>query len=130
MSKYYLRPDDINDVQLQKLASDKYLADTDAYIQNLALRLGLTTADIMLPLTFDAKKLAIAYLCKSISQDNIGINVQANGYGVEVDLYKVKWNTWAKEFDRLEPLVTAEVLSGQADTPPEFASMGIQVYRS
>jgi hypothetical protein len=130
MTVFYCTATEVRDDQLQKLVSDTYLKDTDNYIQDVALRLGLTTADIKVPLTFTAKKLALAFLCKSIAQDKIGVNVQANGYGVEVDLYKVKWTIWNKEFERLEPMVTAEVLTGDADTPPEFANTGIQVYRS
>lgn len=130
MTVYYCNASEVRDDQLQKLVTDTYLAHTDRYIQDLALRLGLRTTDIKVPLTFTAKELALAFLCKSIAQDKIGVNVQANGYGVEVDLYKVKWTIWNREFERLEPMVTAEVLVDVADTPPEFASAGIQVYRS
>jgi hypothetical protein len=130
MTAHYCRATDVNDKQIQALVNDTYLADTDSFINDLALRLGLAETDIEVPLTYTAKKLALAFLCKTIAQDNIGINVQANGYGVEVDLYKVKYNIWSKEFDRLVTEVTAEVLSGDADTPPEFANMGIPLVRS
>lgn len=128
MSTYVVRAE-VADKQLQALVTDDYLADTDLYIQNLALRLGLTVAQIKSPLTFTAKKLAIAYLCTAIARDNIGINIQAQGYGADIDLYKSKWKTWSAEFERLEPQVSAEVLTGDADTPEEFASGSIPLFR-
>lgn len=130
MTAFYVNATEVNDAQIQALVNDVYLSDTDSFINDLALRLGITVSKIKVPLTYTARKLALAFLCKTIAQDRIGINVQSNGYGVDTDVYKVKWTVWGKECDRLLPQVTAEVLSGDADTPPEFADMGISLVRS
>lgn len=127
---HYVNATYVNDPQISRLVKDTHLDEVDRYINDLAASRGVSVTQIAVPLADRAMRLARAYLCVMLCRDNTGVNVQSNGYGVDVDVYKVKWGVWNREFENLEPQVTAEILTGEADTPPEFAQVGIPIYRS
>jgi hypothetical protein len=125
---HYLTMADVRDETLKNLVTDDYLALGDRYITTLCKRRGVTVSDVTKPLPDLARELLIAYTCMSIALDKMGVGSQQAGHGVELDIYMVKEKAWRREFERLEPQVTAEVLLDEADTPGEFAS-SIMIFR-
>lgn len=120
---HYATADEVSDSQLKDLVTEAYLKRADSDLDTLAKRNGVAPEDIEQdPLDQILVDLYVAYLCKRICADNIGINAQAYGNGADVDVYAAKLKHYRAEISRLEGMVTAEILTGSADQPQEFSS--------
>lgn len=126
---HFITSVDITDAALSQLVTPNYLTKTDQDVAALARMRGITEDQIERdPLDHLLRELAIAYCCKRICIDKMGINPQAYGMGVEVDIYASKLKHYKAEIDRLEPIITAEVLTGKADTAEEYSS-SVELFR-
>ncbi len=125
---YYITLSDITDAALATHANVAYLQKLERYIQNLAKMRGVDIAQVPKPLRSFAFDLAVAYVCMTIAMEKSGVNAHQAGAGVELDIYMVKEKQWRKEFERLEPIVSGEVLLDVAETPAAFAS-SIRLFR-
>ena len=126
---HYVTTADLTDKALKDLVTEDYLNLADKDIETLAKRNGVAIEDIEIdplhPLLVD---LFAAYLYVRICRDNSGMNPQAYGMGAEVDIYSAKLKQYRSEISRIEGTMTPEILTGEADTPQEFAG-SIEVFR-
>lgn len=127
---HYINSLDVTDEALKSLVNEDYLKRADTDLRNLARMRGVDVEDIETsPLDPILVDLCIAYLCKRICMDKAGINPQAYANGAEFDIYAYKLKVYSQRVKELEAMVTVELLTGDADTPEEFAS-GMELFRS
>lgn len=125
---HYITIADVLDAALKPHVDDPLLGQVDRYIENFAKLRGVSLSHLAKPLPSFALDLAVAYACMTVAMLKSGVNAQQGGNGVEVDIYMVKEKQWRREFERLETMVTAEVLTGDADTPEEH-SASVEIFR-
>lgn len=127
--QHYIAVTDVKDVVLAPHVTTEYLEQLERYIQNLAKVLEVDIAKVPKPLTTFALDLAVAFVCLSIARDKSGVNPQQAGNGVELDVYMVKEKMWRKEFERLEGMVSAPVLTNGTVTRGSFAH-SVMIWRT
>jgi hypothetical protein len=86
---------------------EQWLTCVDNEVKRLALKQGLFESEILTPLNSIVKEYAVAYFCLIVFRDNIGSN------NVDVpaeEKYRVKYDLYVSETDRLKPQCTKELL--------------------
>lgn len=127
----YITNAELTDDLLKPLVTPSYMARGDKDLQALAAMRGVDVGDIE---TSPLHPLIVEWLCAKIytriALDKSGVNHQASAYGVDpsADVYRNKLKDYRQELARLEPMITAEVLTGDADEAKEFSG-SIELFR-
>jgi hypothetical protein len=121
------------DELLKEFVDEDYISDSDAYINDLAISLGVVPTRIPTPCPNIVKRLSIALTYRTIAGDRSMMNNEGDDGR---DAYELKRVYWANEVERLEGLITADALTGGKDglggglaTKVAFP-MSVPIYRS
>lgn len=125
---------DIKDELIKNIVTndETYLDRADDALVDLASRMGIEEDDIeTTTLPYHVKEYLKAYVGWEVCFNNLGLNKQKIGQdGLELDPYDIKLPFYEKRLDKFKSGMTAEILTGDADTPEEYASQSANIYRS
>jgi hypothetical protein len=106
----YFELADIRDSLLQKLVRPEDVEESAAYIDDIALRLGVNPGRIPSPAPFQVKTLAMCYALMLTAQNASRMNSDGGEDGA--DAYEMKRRIYAKRVAELEAQVTPQTLLG------------------
>jgi hypothetical protein len=124
---------DINDKLIKKIVSEDsdYFDRADDALVSKASRLGLTESQILVPVTFLVKEWLKAYVGKEVCFNNLSLNNRLlSQEDVTIDVYETKYKWYEMKFAEIDGQITKEVLTGDADTPQEYAYSTGRIYRA
>lgn len=114
----YFEITEIRDKLLLKLVKPEDVTESTAYIDDIAIRLGVTPGDIPIPAPFAVKTLAMCYALMTAAL-NASMNNGAGGEN-EADAYELKRRVYAKRVLELESQITAQTLLGGGSVRKKF----------
>lgn len=107
----YIDVKDIDDGLLEVNESD--ITEAESYIENVAQRKGVKVSEIIVPLTFRPRRLAICFACYNCCLRNVGKDPTTTfDSGSRDDIYAQKLSFYKKELKENEEIVTALDFSG------------------
>ena len=108
----YIFLDDIKDEVLRCTQSD--VDEGNNYIARMAFRLGVSTADIVVPTPIVIKRIGVVYACYNRALNTVGTDptTAIDGSRSE-DIYNIKRKTYLDELRRLENEITVEDFTGR-----------------
>lgn len=129
-----LAASDIKDQLILRIVSSDttYLDRADLALIDAASELGIDSADIeTTTLPFIVKEYLKYYVGWEVCFNNMVMNNQKiTQDGIELDPYREKYDYYEKKLDEFKKKLTKEILTGDADTPEEYAGGTTQIYRS
>lgn len=114
----YFTISDIRDELLKGLITEADIAESTAYIDDIAIRLGVRPERIVSPVPFQVKTLAMSYALM-LTALNASMNNGAGGESA-ADSYEIKRQVYAKRVASLEDQVTAQTLLGGGSASRKF----------
>lgn len=102
----YFDPLEVRDVLLKDILAEADILDSTAYINDLAIRFGVSPSNIPTPAPFQIKTLAMCYALMQTAL-NTSMNNGSGGES-EADAYELKRRIYAKRVADLESQVTAQ----------------------
>lgn len=114
----YFTMDDVRDELLKGLITEDDIIESTAYIDDIAIRLGVRPDRIVMPVPFQVKTLAISYALM-LTALNASMNNGAGGESA-ADSYEIKRQVYAKRVASLEDQVTAQTLLGGGSASRKF----------
>jgi hypothetical protein len=114
----YFALGDVRDELLKELITDADIAESTAYIDDIAMRLGVRPERIPEPPPFQIKSLAMSYALM-LTALNASMN-NGNGGENEADAYELKRRVYAKRVAELEAQVTVQTLLGGGSSGRKF----------
>ena len=127
----YIATTDIRDKILATEVVSADITDSTSFFNDFVISKGLETTDIDIPVHFRIADMLIYYVQMRMSEERIGIqsNISIRSDGQPVDLYEEKYKRYKKEFEDRQDGITNEMITGDADTPEEYASGQVRIYR-
>lgn len=114
----YFTMDDVRDELLKGLITEDDIIESTAYIDDIAIRLGVRPERIVTPTPFQVKTLAKCYALMQTAL-NASLNNGAGGENA-ADAYEIKRQVYAKRVASLEDQVTAQTLLGGGSASRKF----------
>lgn len=114
----YFTMSDVRDELLKGLITEDDIAESTAYIDDIAIRLGVRPERIVTPAPFQVKTLAMSYALM-LTALNASMNNGAGGENA-ADSYEIKRQVYAKRVAALEDQVTAQTLLGGGSSSRKF----------
>jgi hypothetical protein len=128
-----LKITDIKDELIYNIvdADDSYLDRADDALVHLASTRGVLEADIeTTTLPYVLKEYLKAYVGWEVCFNNAGNNnTELHQEEILTDVYAEKLEYYTKHLKKITGMVTKEVLTGDADTPAEYAFSFGEVFR-
>lgn len=125
MMSAYITEDDVADDALKGIVTDEDFIYASGKLDSLVVeRLGLTVADIMIPLHTDIKEYVLAHAYARRSKLTIGMG---NRVMDGMDVYAYKYNLYIREAAALELRITPSMVTGIVSTGT--GSKSIPLYR-
>lgn len=122
----YIGTEDVEDDVLVSLIQESDTEYATSRINSIARSLGVSTDEIVTPLTDEVKELAVAIACERRAKLSVGTATRSeNG----MDVYEVKRRTYAKDVERLTGQMTAALLTNDVTSKGDI-SYTIELYRS
>lgn len=112
--------------------TDNYLTRADLALIDAASELGVDSDDIETDtLPFIVKEYLKYYVGWEVCWNNMGLSKKhITQDGIEIDSYEAKLKYYEMKVDEFKKKLTKDVLTGDADTPEEYAGGTSQIYRS
>ena len=114
----YFDPFEVRDELLKDMIKQEDIADSTEYIDDIALRLGVDPARILVPAPYQVRTLAMSYCLMTIAL-NASLNNGAGGEN-EADAFELKRRVYAKRVAELESQITAKTLLGGGSSGKKF----------
>lgn len=114
----YFDRSEIRDELLKDLITEEDIADSTNYIEDIAMRLGVSPLRIPKPAPYQVKTLAMCYALM-LTALNASRN-DGGGGDNEADAYELKRRVYAKRVAELETQVTAQTLLGGGSAGKRF----------
>ncbi len=114
----YFEASEIRDKLLQKLVKQEDIEESTAYIDDIALRLGVMPARIPSPAPYQVRTLAMCYALMTTAQNETRMNSDGGEDGA--DAYELKRRVYAKRVAELEAQITAQTLLGGGSAGKKF----------
>lgn len=114
----YFNLSDVRDELLKGLIKPEDIAESTAYINDIALRLDVNPDRIPSPAPYQVKTLAMCYALMNTAL-NASLNNGAGGEN-EADAYELKRRVYAKRVAELEAQITAKTLLGGGSSGKSF----------
>ena len=123
----YIDKDKLHDELLAECVTDDEIEQTDRYLEDLALGLGVPDAKIVNPLSYRVYRLCECYcfMLTAWKQSRMNDQGNANGY----DAYALKYREYKALVSELEALITADMLTGQSSVKRRTFPSSIPLYR-
>lgn len=115
----YFTMGDVRDELLKGLITEDDIGESTAYIDDIAIRLGVRPERIVTPVPFQIKTLAMSYALM-LTALNASMNNGAGGESA-ADSYEIKRQVYAKRVASLEDQVTAQTLLGGGSASRKFS---------
>lgn len=107
----YINISDIRDGLLDVKEED--IAVAEEYLEDVAERKGIKSKDIVVPLSFKAKRLAVDFACYNCCLGNVGTDPTTTfDGGTRDDIYAQKLSLYKKEIKEIEETITAFDFAG------------------
>jgi len=107
-----------------------YLKRADQELEALVLEHGLSTSDIASPLAYPVEQWMISEVGRMVCVDESGIPAEKMfEQNIVDDPYAEKLKYYQKQSKIMRGSITAELIKNIADTPAEFASSPLELYR-
>lgn len=114
----YFATEDIRDLLLKNLIKPEDVAESTAYIDDIALRLGVNPGRIPSPAPFQVKTLAMCYALMLTALNASRMNGDGSDDGA--DAYEMKRRVYARRVAELESQMTAQTLLGGGSAGRKF----------
>jgi hypothetical protein len=114
----YFETSEIRDKLLLKFVKPEDVAESTAYIDDIAIRLGVDPGRIPLPAPYQVRTLAMCYALMITAQNETRMNSDGGEDGA--DAYELKRRIYAKRVAELEAQVTAQTLLGGGSLGKKF----------
>lgn len=121
----YITSADITSTVLIDFSLNNYITRANEHVEYIAETLGLTSADIALPIQSVLKEYAVNWCSRAIVLEKIGANNIEIATG---DKYLILYNVYNDECERLRKYLTPELVK-KTNTNPEELSPIVTIYR-
>lgn len=123
----YFDTDLIDDEMLKDSVTEKHIAKSSAYIEDLAKSLGVDIEDIADPTPFKIQEIAEAYALMETATKQSMMNTEGTANGA--DSFELKRRVYAAKIASLESQITADTFTGGKSAKKRTFPMSVPMYR-